>query len=659
MHEPAYRDKQESDNESENNDSGFSNLSGSTTIEQSINTPNNPTIDSTDQITTTVVAGFASLRIGNSSPEIAKNSKEIINHISKSESNNTITSENSPNNSNGNLSVTRNMEGDQNIPIVVNLQNEQNPAVMPQNVAINANIIPQGNGQIRNQHNAFINNRNHIGPIHQAISNLPHFDGNPRMLRQFTTSLRHRLSSYGPENERCILTYIPSRLRGKAYQVFGGTTLLYNTIQEFLEAVKTEFGGIHDMDTIKMELYQVQQDDGEPISEYAGRVKDIEQRLLAAYEATINADDENRNYNNDPVYQRLNRDIVENFLHGLKSPPEHQVAVKNPINLTEAARYAETLEKKQQFALGHRNVVKNNITHLQKPRKPQKSNSVEPDYSESDSEINQLIELIKDLKTSANVRRITLPETITVLKCAFCKNEGHKTNDCQLLINAIRDDKLNPFNFLQGYIPLENYINPSSLNQPAERANMQPQFNESVWSNINTTNPGRNFENMAFNNQNTFNNNDTFFPQNRIRFNSPRRPYINEPRNTNFYNSNYRQFNQRSYRNNNSNNFGAQNYPGRRFINNTQEFSNYNNNFFRNRSNIAFRNGQNYPYPFRGQNFQQRRNSYPRYLQQNEMQQKFTPNNSIQDSQNYLNSTRPMPQESPGNSQQQTERMRN
>ena len=42
-----------------------------------------------------------------------------------------------------------------------------------------------------------------IFPSHyQAISNLPHFDGNPRMLRQFTTSLRHLSNSYGPEHER-------------------------------------------------------------------------------------------------------------------------------------------------------------------------------------------------------------------------------------------------------------------------------------------------------------------------------------------------------------------------------------------------------------------------------------------------------------------------
>ena len=67
MHEQPYREKKDSDNESENNDSGFSNLSASTTIEQQV-VPSNTNVQETDQLTPPVLENFASLRIGTNSP---------------------------------------------------------------------------------------------------------------------------------------------------------------------------------------------------------------------------------------------------------------------------------------------------------------------------------------------------------------------------------------------------------------------------------------------------------------------------------------------------------------------------------------------------------------------------------------------------------------
>ena len=64
-----------------------------------------------------------------------------------------------------------------------------------------------------------------IGPIHQAVKNLPYFDGNPKMLRQFITSLQHLSESYGVENDTWILTYIPNRLKGRALMAFGGNRM--------------------------------------------------------------------------------------------------------------------------------------------------------------------------------------------------------------------------------------------------------------------------------------------------------------------------------------------------------------------------------------------------------------------------------------------------
>lgn len=127
------------------------------------------------------------------------------------------------------------------------------------------------------------------------------------------------------------MTYIPNRLKGRALLAFGGNASTYASIDEFLKAVRNEFGGIQDIDTLKMELYQVEQEEDESVSEYSKKVKDIEQRLLAAYEGTLEPNQANQD--NDPTKQRIIEAILEAILHGLKNPPKYQVAIKNPTSL--------------------------------------------------------------------------------------------------------------------------------------------------------------------------------------------------------------------------------------------------------------------------------------------------------------------------------------
>ena len=301
---------------------------------------------------------------------------------------------------------------------------------------------------------------NGIGPIHQAVSNLPYFDGNPRMLRQFISSLQYLHDIYGNDNDRLILTYIPNRLKGKALMTFGGNASTYANINDFLEAVKTEFGGIHDLDTLRMELYQVEQDENETVSEYSTRFEDIEQRLLAAYEATL--DPAEQNQAQDPAKQRLVEDILEAFLHGLKNPPEYQVAIKNPTTLAEASRIAETLEKKQQFVLGHKNVVKAKKITPVKVKSPVFEIPVQEDPDDEfapaiaeNNDIALLIKLMKEWKSEANINVATTSKSVEnkkpsineQLTCNFCKNKGHERASCQLFLRIV-DQHMDDLRFL-------------------------------------------------------------------------------------------------------------------------------------------------------------------------------------------------------------------
>lgn len=74
------------------------------------------------------------------------------------------------------------------------------------------------------------------------------------MLRQFITSLQHLHDSYGENCDQWILTYISNRLKGRALVAFRENASTYANINKFLEAVRSEFGGIHDVDTLRMEL---------------------------------------------------------------------------------------------------------------------------------------------------------------------------------------------------------------------------------------------------------------------------------------------------------------------------------------------------------------------------------------------------------------------
>ena len=459
--------------------------------------------------------------------------------------------------------------------------NETNTEEENLNMSVNEERPPRNNG---------------IGPIHQAVSNLPYFDGNPRMLRQFIASLQHLHDSYGENFDSWILTYIPNRLKGRALMAFGGNASTYTNINEFLEAVKTEFGGIHDLDTLRMELYQVEQDENETISEYSTRVKDIEQRLLAAYEATLDPNQEIQAQ--DPVKQRLIEDILEAFLHGLKNPPEYQVAIKNPTTLAEASRYAETLEKKQQFIMGHRNVVKAKKKSLAK-RKLHEQEEVDDDLITEKDDIALLIKLMKELKDTANINIATTSKTAENKKqgiddqliCKFCKNKGHEMNFCQLLLQIV-DQNMDKLRYSAGVEYQKNDTTPFERNSfiPINgnffaNKNFRPSYNNDYDGNRYS----QGFHRQNYNNYNNFRRNE----------------YMNPNRN-NF----------------NRNSFAPRYYEPSRF----NEYNGYTGSKFNNEENFY------------------RRKIAPRSANTNENVSQFR-----NEGQNYLNYSRQLKNESPGN----------
>ena len=285
--------------------------------------------------------------------------------------------------------------------------------------------------------------RRHLGTVQSVIGALPFFDGNPIHLKQFTDAVQIASDSFNGTADNMILAIIPNKLKGMALASFGGRASSSRNVADFITKLTQQFGSTYDLETLKIELYGMAQEDGESIDSYANRATNIELRLLAAYDVSNpNAPD------NDPGKQALRQEVVEYFLHGMKWPPEHQVAIKNPRTLFDAYSIASKLEKKNQFVSNHQTKPRTAPNpKAKKTKHPKVSFMDDSDDDSSDDTMAELISVVKDLKReikdvkrSASIRTVTgkveqpkktkPPETVESKCCQFCLSNSHELKDC-------------------------------------------------------------------------------------------------------------------------------------------------------------------------------------------------------------------------------------
>ena len=249
--------------------------------------------------------------------------------------------------------------------ILANIQAKANGFLNLQNKALNDNSalnIEDANLRINNQsrrnnfnfnpsvqfQNAQQNlaNRNRINnpvPFITAIANVPDFSGQPQTLQAFFKVLKDILEDYGLACEKFILNSIPRRLKGRAYDAYGGIAPNYTSLDEFWQDLELSFSGTTDADTIKLVMRQIEQNPGEPVADYALRVQNLEQALHAIYDSSVGlSPSEKVNWK-----RRASEEALDAFLFGLKNPPEYRVAAKDPKTLREAANIAVNLEERK------------------------------------------------------------------------------------------------------------------------------------------------------------------------------------------------------------------------------------------------------------------------------------------------------------------------
>lgn len=180
-------------------------------------------------------------------------------------------------------------------------------------------------------------------PLVTAVAGIPDFNGNPQTLQAFSKVLKDILRTYGPSCEQFLLNSIPKRLKSRAYDAFAGITPNYTSLDVFLQDLKLSFGGIIDIDTIKIDLRQAVQKYGESTSDFSIRIQNLEQALIAAYDSLAGLSEK------ISWKSRANKEALECFLLGIRNPVGWVIAAKKPANVREAANIALNINSRNHF----------------------------------------------------------------------------------------------------------------------------------------------------------------------------------------------------------------------------------------------------------------------------------------------------------------------
>ena len=380
---------------------------------------------------------------------------------------------------------------------------------------------------------------------------------------------------------------IPRRLKGKAWAAFGNVAPNYKSMDEFLQDLNFQFGNVFDTDTIRLQMRQCVQMPGKSVSEFSLRMQKLEQRLLALYEASNGLPPSTIEYHKE----RVQAEALENFLYGLRNPPEYRVVAKNPKTLREATNIAVFLEGKEKLRTGGNTV---RFTH-----KRRETSDSDTDETSSDSTVASNSDLMKILSQivlsqTANVRATTATKICSECQrighlanecnmtkmCKFCSRKGHDIGTCYRLLDMIDKGEVTPQSINQP----KNILKDSHTSAEIVPALMSMLTMIPGLNNLRNDNyPNNNFNNYQSNNRNYrgFNNNNTGY-----------RSYNNNARNGGYGNNG----GNRGYNQNNSREYRNGNYSNRETYNNRRD-NNGRNNSFRNQqysSNSSRQENNNY-----------------------------------------------------------------
>lgn len=123
--------------------------------------------------------------------------------------------------------------------------------------------------------------------IHDVLELIPSFAGTDVCeYIHFQEGCMEALELIGPENERTLLKFLKTKLKGNALTRFSLHVARYDRLMRFLKAVKKEYNytATHDPDFWLAQMASLKQKKGEPVREYGKRFENLLQCSVIATE---------------------------------------------------------------------------------------------------------------------------------------------------------------------------------------------------------------------------------------------------------------------------------------------------------------------------------------------------------------------------------------
>lgn len=268
--------------------------------------------------------------------------------------------------------------------------------------------------------------------LNQAFNSIPEFDGNPDTLPLFRDALRNVVRQVGKDNERTILFSLASKLKGKVGDGYRLRLNYYNSVEDLLTELSTQYSRRGGVDRIMAELKIVRQNEGESAVDYGLRVKTLLHRILNIYDSDRTLLDSQRiNYK-----RKVEIEAAEQYQLGLLGGLEHQVRSMQPRTLTDAIAVAADFEEKtstrrlvEQDRKSPEEVLRDLLLGMDfgnTVRRTMATSDVRCDYC----------------KATGHTEDKCRKKKYESKRCEYCNGVGHVYNECFKLEAHIRNGKL-------------------------------------------------------------------------------------------------------------------------------------------------------------------------------------------------------------------------
>lgn len=214
-----------------------------------------------------------------------------------------------------------------------------------------------------------------ISLLRYQADNIPHFDGNARLLQRFICSCENFLINFQNANDPTdainiiLLDTILGKLRGRAADLIGSRSEL-KTWQQIKNALNVTFSDQRGIDCLIQDLISIKPLKNESPINFGMRIQDARSLLFAKLSSLIVNE-------NEKLIKIAHYDdfALKTFLAGLPYHMQLVVRLKNPENLEQALAYTTEEENFIYFSNGRTNNshnlnFKNNIPPITIP-KPQ------------------------------------------------------------------------------------------------------------------------------------------------------------------------------------------------------------------------------------------------------------------------------------------------